>query len=658
MNAHDEQRRRGLRGRPWRSLRLRLSAYVVGIVLLSASVGLGFDYARERDLYLEEVTTALQENAAALRLAQQGMQDQQKFRQYVEKFCAQASADISAGYHVLVLDRRGDVVARAEQRSNAEVGSALLAADPDEEVLQVGDCQVAQFRLAARDGTTIIVAQYLDNMGSILRDQLVSRSLRAGATALVTVGLIFLGMNGWLLRPLFRLKAAAKAWAGRDFSARSEVTGPDELRVLANEFNAMAGELERHEATRQHAEEERLRFEARLQEAQKMESLAVLAGGIAHDFNNLLTGVLGNAELALAELPPPSPVREYCGDIRRSALLAADLSKQMLAYSGRGRFLVEPLNLNDVVEGMAELATASVSKKAAVKWELASALPPIEADATQIRQVLMNLVTNASEALCDKAGTIAIRTGVMDASRQYLSQTQLGENLPEGPYVYLEVSDTGCGMTEATKAKVFEPFFTTKFAGRGLGLSAVLGIVRGHRGAIRVDSEPAKGATFRILFPPGARTAPGAAPTRGTQRPLESRGAGTILVVDDEYMVRTVARKMLERSGFTVLAAADGEEGIREFREHAQEVAAVLLDLTMPRMSGDEVLAQMRAIRPDVPVLLCSGYNEQDATGRFAGKGLAGFVQKPFDHETLVRRIRSVVESGPSAKEPPAKAGP
>ena len=247
--------------------------------------------------------------------------------------------------------------------------------------------------------------------------------------------------------------------------------------------------------------EERLRLEGQLQHAQKLESLGVLAGGIAHDFNNLLTGVLGNAEIALTDLPPEAPARTQLQAISTAAQRAAELTKQMLAYSGKGRFVVQHLNLSTLVEEMANLLEVSISKKAVVSYNFARDLPPIEADATQIRQIIMNLMTNGSEAIGSTSGSISVSTGVMEADRPYLSETYLDEQLPEGCYVYLEVSDTGCGFEAETMGKLFDPFFTTKFTGRGLGLAAVLGIVRGHGGAVKVSSEPARGSTFRVLVP-------------------------------------------------------------------------------------------------------------------------------------------------------------
>jgi len=404
----------------------------------------------------------------------------------------------------------------------------------------------------------------------------------------------------------------------------------DALRMAASTLSAAI--------RREHFEEERRQLEAQVQQAQKLESLGVLAGGIAHDFNNLLTGVLGNAQLALYDLASSSPARESVEDIEQAARRAADLCRQMLAYSGKGKFVVQPIDLTETVREMGQLLEVSISKKAALRHNLAEGLPAITADATQIRQIVLNLITNASEALGEEGGVVSVATGVMDCDRAYLGCTYLDDDLPEGRYAYLEVADTGCGMDDGTLEKIFEPFFTTKFTGRGLGLAAVLGIVRGHQGAINVYSEPGQGTAFRVLFP--ALDEPAASESQNDQDPKDIRGTGTVLLVDDEERVRRVGRRILERMGFTVLTARDGREAISVFQEHADEIACVLLDLTMPNMDGVEAFQQLRRIREDVRVVLASGYNEQDATQHFTGQGLAGFIQKPFGLEDVQQTMQ------------------
>jgi PAS domain S-box-containing protein len=398
------------------------------------------------------------------------------------------------------------------------------------------------------------------------------------------------------------------------------------------------------------AEEEKLALERQVRHAQKLESLGVLAGGIAHDFNNILMAILGNADLALDELSPMSPARGSIREIEKAAKRAAELVKQMLAYSGKGRFVVEPIDVGGLIEEISHLLEVSISKKSVLKHSLAENLPTFDGDVTQIRQVIMNLITNASEAIGDKSGVIALSTGAMDCDRAYLDdinevvRASLDEPLPEGVYTYIEVADTGCGMDAQTIEKVFDPFFTTKFTGRGLGMSAVLGIVRGHRGALKIYSEVGKGTTFKILFPANELPDNGFAVRRKDQAEGKDwRGSGTVLIADDEETVCTVVKKMLELMGFSVLTVPDGREALKVFREHANEIVCVLLDLTMPHMDGEEAFRVMRRLHPGVTVILCSGYNEHDATQRFAGKGLAGFIQKPYNMAALRKKLMEVL---------------
>jgi PAS domain S-box-containing protein len=392
---------------------------------------------------------------------------------------------------------------------------------------------------------------------------------------------------------------------------------------------------------RMEAAEEARELQERLLLAQKLESLGVLAGGIAHDFNNLLVGILGNASLALAELPPDSPLRETLAGIETAALRAADLTNQMLAYSGKGRFVVAPLDLSELVEEMSQLLDASISKKAVLRRELSAALPPIDGDATQIRQLVMNLITNASDALGDEPGTITLCTRLVEEPAVGDTGPLAEQGLASGPAVLLEVSDTGCGMNTETLGRIFEPFFTTKFTGRGLGLAAALGIVRGHRGVIDVQSDPGRGTRFRVLFPAsrGCVTQPmNAAAPAALPAP-----AGAILVADDEELVRAMARRILEQAQFRVLTASDGRQAVETFRRHAHEIAAVLLDLTMPHLGGEEALRAIRAVQPDVPVVLTSGYSESEIALRFEGERLEGFLQKPFRGAQLLERVRAAL---------------
>ncbi len=390
------------------------------------------------------------------------------------------------------------------------------------------------------------------------------------------------------------------------------------------------------------AEQERLRFVSQSQKAHRLESLGNLAGGIAHDFNNLLMGVLGNVDLSLLELPPESPVRERIYDIETAAKRAADLAKQMLAFSGKGRFVVRPLNLRSLLQETAHLLQPSIPKTTQLSFEFGSELSPINGDIGQIRQIATNLIINAREAIGEGPGMIAIRAGTLICERTYFDDFWNHSELPEGLYSYIEISDDGCGILHEIRTKIFDPFFSTKFIGRGLGLAEVLGIVRGHGGAIRFESEPGRGATFRVFLP--AVDVP-ADQSESVSAPDETSFNGrTVLLVDDEALIRSVGRAMLEHLGFTVVSARDGDEAMRLFRADPQIISCVLLDLTMPNKDGAQCCREMVEVRGDIPVVLTSGYHEQDLRVRFANEGFAGFIQKPYQSTTLKKTLLEVLE--------------
>ena len=395
------------------------------------------------------------------------------------------------------------------------------------------------------------------------------------------------------------------------------------------------------------AEEERLELERRLQHAQKLESLGVLAGGIAHDFNNLLMAITGNMDMALLNLPRESSARPWLEQCVHATAHAAKLTRQMLAYSGKGSFIVEHLDLSKVVSENAHLFKVALAGTVTIDLRLAAQLPAIMADAGQIQQVVMNLITNASEALGEQPGVVTIATDVMECDEKYLRLSRLEEKPSAGKFVVLMVRDTGCGMDQETSRRLFDPFFTTKFSGRGLGMAAVMGIVRGHHGALLVESEPGKGTTIRVLFPlleTGMPVMPeselSVAPELTAAPPLRT---GMILVVDDEHKVRNLCASMVGLFGYSTLSAADGEEAVELFREHSDEIVGVIMDLTMPRMDGLAAFTAMRLIKPEIRVLLSSGFSEEAATSRFAGQGLAGFIQKPYHLRDLRRAIELVV---------------
>jgi PAS domain S-box-containing protein len=390
------------------------------------------------------------------------------------------------------------------------------------------------------------------------------------------------------------------------------------------------------------AEWARLELEQSMQRAQKLESLGVLAGGIAHDFNNLLTPILGVAGLALRELSEDAPVRAHLQKIQQAARRAAALTDQMLAYAGQQPLRAQRLDLSKLVGEMRELVAASISGKTTLDLQLEPGLPAVEVEAGQLGQVVMNLITNAVESLSHGAGRITVRTGAVNLDTTP-SGALFAETMVTGQHVYFEVTDTGCGMEAETCARIFDPFFTTKFTGRGLGLAAVAGIVRGHRGAVEVESDPGRGTRFRVLLP--AVASPVAQPTRERASIEAWRATGTALVVDDDESVRELAEDVLRGTGMQVLTAADGHEGVKLFGLHADSIRVVLLDRTMPAMSGSDTFEAIREVRPDAKIVLVSGHLEERVAGDLAGRGISGFLKKPFSPETLLARVREVIEA-------------
>ena len=387
------------------------------------------------------------------------------------------------------------------------------------------------------------------------------------------------------------------------------------------------------------------RLETRVRESQRLESLAVLAGGIAHDFNNLLVGVLGNAEAAAAVLPRDSPAREPLAHVSKAAMRAADLSRQMLAYAGQGSFTIEPVELSKLVQEMVHLLRSLIPGNVKLELELARHLPFVEGDVTQLRQVVMNLITNAADACRDNGGTITIRTGAQRHESEDLLRTY-GADLAPGFYLHLEVDDEGVGMDAQTRRHIFDPFFTTKRTGRGLGLAAALGIIRKLQGAIRVQSEPGRGTRFRILLPARARRPR----TRSAPLPVLKegwRGEGTVLLVDDEALVRRAATRMLNSLGFTVAAVTNGAEAIEWVTDHPGEAAIVLLDMSMPGLSGADTFVRLKELEPSIRVIMSSGRQRKEVLATLHDQGIAAFLPKPYRLTDLRDLLRQVITGAP-----------
>jgi PAS domain S-box-containing protein len=402
---------------------------------------------------------------------------------------------------------------------------------------------------------------------------------------------------------------------------------------IIDERGSVAGTtgIARDVSERKRAADEALRMQSNLQEAQRLESLGLLAGGVAHDFNNLLTVILANAEFAAQSTTNDCDTQGSVSEIRNAAQRAAELTRQMLAYSGRAKFAVQPIDLSAVVSEMASLLASVISKKATVRYDLAEGLPFVEGDATQIGQVVMNLLTNASDALGDGAGEIQLSTGV------------------EGPFVFVRVSDTGHGMDAETVQRVFDPFFTTKFTGRGLGLASVQGIVRSHGGTIQVTSRPGEGSAFRVLLPAMAKGAVAGAcvPTPVAESASDRAGDGrTILLADDEPQLRATAARTLTRAGYSVITAKDGKEALDLFRLHRADVSVVLLDMTMPTMNGAEACLAIRELAPQIPVILCSGYAADEVAGAVRNLTDVSFLAKPYLAAELCRQVAASAPGG------------
>ena len=469
-------------------------------------------------------------------------------------------------------------------------------------------------------------------------------AFRRNSALMVIVGILALAA-AWIMgdrmiaSPIRRLVKASRRIASGNLGLRPKVgTGSREVAELAEELGEMNSALAQRE-------EEQSRIQDALGHAQKMESLGVLAGGIAHDFNNLLAVVMGNLNLAQMHLGPGTPVQRPLDQAERAVIKASGLARQLLAYSGHGHFVVRVHDLNRMLEEMANLLQTPLSRKVRLSLHLGRELPSINADVAQIQQMVLNLVTNAAEAIGCGEGTVTLRTAAQSLSAADLLAKCPAQDLAPGSYVVLEVSDTGCGMCPDLIQRIFDPFFTTKTAGRGLGLSAIHGILKGHGAGLCIESEPGRGSTFRILFP--------ANPQR-VQPPAEmdpdqvTRFSGTALVADDEPMIREFAAAALAIMGFSVVEARDGVEALARFKEAPDLVRIVLLDITMPRMDGLETFAALRQIRPELPIILNSGYDQDAAARQLVGKGPSRFLAKPYQMRDLRRVVAEALDESPA----------
>ncbi|MFZ2949336.1 MAG: ATP-binding protein, partial [Desulfuromonadaceae bacterium] len=434
-----------------------------------------------------------------------------------------------------------------------------------------------------------------------------------------------------------------------DFTSRINIESDDEPGRAARAVNNLASALQQRVKENIRLQEERLDFERQMLHAQKLESLGVMAGGVAHDYNNLLQSILGNIELASMNLAPDSEPYKYLANALSSGKHATHLTGLMLTYVGKGLVNKTELDLNELVEENAEMLRTAASTAVTIQLCLSAELPAIIADKAQIQQVVMNLVINAAESLQEQPGFVTLTTGVQRCDQACLAASRLIEKPEPGRYLFLEVSDNGCGMSKETLKRLFDPFFTTKFTGRGLGMSSVKGIIRTHGGALFIESGPGNGTTVRALFPVPESALPAtvhetiAPPPEQCALP-DSPLSGTILVVDDERSVLKICTKMVNLCGFSAITACDGIDAVAKFREHADEIVAVLMDLTMPNMDGVTAMIEICTIRPDIKVILSSGFSEKELGDRIARHTPSGFIRKPYSFTALEAEIRRVVQ--------------
>lgn len=519
-------------------------------------------------------------------------------------------------------------------------------------------CSEQRFR-EARDLADSIVTSLRDPLLVLDRGLRVQRANQAFQKAFETVpvGVVASPVESapakrWYVSGLHQrlVSSLETGEAFESFEAETDFWGGDIRTVLLSARRVRSGEQDEplillavEDVTeRRLAERERAELAKQLEESQRLKALGVLAGGIAHDFNNILTAVVGYANLVQSKLPSDSPLLRHIDTIEQQALRAAELCNQMLAYSGQGRMVVRRLDLSAFVEELAPALSSSIGKGSVLQLELNEALPAIEADVAQLHQIVANLIINASESLGTNGSTITVKTGCLQTDPTYFATARIAPEVVQEQYVYLEVSDEGCGMDSETQAQIFDPFFSTKFAGRGLGLAAVIGSVRGHGGALSLDSEPGQGSVFRVCFPSvsGAiEGMPGPIPEDETWH-----GDGVVLIIDDETSVRESLREMLELLGFRVLEAENGREGLTVFSEKASEIALVMLDLTMPQLSGADTYPRLLELRPDLRIVLMSGYDEKESLEALGSTEVVGFLRKPFRYCDLVTKLRTIFD--------------
>lgn len=418
------------------------------------------------------------------------------------------------------------------------------------------------------------------------------------------------------------------------------------VELNSSVFKAISGNYRssiviRDISERKKAEAEKAELGKQLQQSQKLESLGLLAGGIAHDFNNILAIIIGNCFLAKTH---PEVAAKHIAPIENAAERAAELCRQMLAYAGKTTYVLSSFNLQELVQEMAKMLRATTSPNVLIKSNFSTDLPVIKADASQLRQVIMNLIINATEAIGDEQGEIDISIYRSKIDPAQVQKDHLGKPIAAGEYVCLEVTDNGCGMDEEVRNRIFEPFFTTKFTGRGLGMSSVLGIIAAHNGAIQLESSPGQGSCFKIYLPVQVNAVAETDLTESAPLPLW-QGHGTVLLAEDEDALRLIVKSMLKRLGFAVLEAVDGLEALKLYHEHAAAVTMVLTDIGMPVMDGYQLIAELKRLNPELPIVVSSGFGDTVISERVDNNELSGLISKPYRFDQLKDVLKSVQDA-------------
>ena len=552
---------------------------------------------------------------------------------------------------------RGVVIAASDGRVLVEIRSPKPPGS-SESIIRTVEVQNSQFVESVEFATDHVKDSSVALIGTVRLErgtEDLSRALRNVIVLSVGSGVVFLLAVTLLCHLILRrvTKSFNSLMHGIDAMQRGDFTRiaiefDDEPGRAALAINNLADILQQRSEENLRLQEERLEYERQMLQTQKLESLGVMAGGIAHDYNNLLQSILGNIELAIMKLGPDSESRKFIDNAMNSVKHAAHLTSLMLTYVGKGFITKKELDLNDLVRENSEMLKTASSRGVLMELCLSEELPHIVGDEGHIQQVVMNLIINAAESIEGERGSVRLTTGILNCDQSCLTESLVDEKPEPGSFVFLEVSDNGCGMNEETLKRLFDPFFSTKFAGRGLGMSAVMGIIKLHCGALFVESEPGKGTSIKVLFPFTESVLPdidqeSVSPLPEKSASPESPFTGLALVVDDEKSVLKICTKMIELCGFNAITASDGIEAVAKFRENADEIAVVLMDLTMPNMDGITAMGEIFSIRPDVKVILASGFNKEELGERIASQAPSGFIRKPYSMKLLEAELRKVM---------------